>query len=131
MRGSRYHGYAAKKHKGSGNKGGKGMAGTGKRAGQKRTYVLKYHHPYLGKKKKKGRKKRKQINVCEIQKNYKPGEILLEGHKVLGKGNIKDKFIIKADSFSKSAKEKIEKAGGKAIELKPRFEKESKGKEEN
>jgi len=34
--------------------------------------------------------------------------------KVLGNGDLTKKFVIKADFFSASAKEKIEKAGGKA-----------------
>lgn len=33
--------------------------------------------------------------------------------KVLGEGEVTKKFVIKADAFSASAKEKIEKAGGK------------------
>jgi len=35
--------------------------------------------------------------------------------KVLGGGEFKKKLVVKANSFSKSAKEAIEKAGGKAI----------------
>ena len=35
--------------------------------------------------------------------------------KVLGTGDLKKSFTVKAHSFSKSAKEKIEKAGGKTI----------------
>lgn len=38
----------------------------------------------------------------------------LDGIKVLGKGNIDKKLTVKASVFSKSAKEKIEKNGGKA-----------------
>ncbi|MBO7431344.1 MAG: 50S ribosomal protein L15 [Elusimicrobia bacterium] len=34
--------------------------------------------------------------------------------KVLAKGDVKKNFVVKADAFSKTAKEKIEKAGGKA-----------------
>ena len=34
--------------------------------------------------------------------------------KILGEGELTKKFVIKADAFSGSAKEKIEKAGGKA-----------------
>jgi large subunit ribosomal protein L15 len=34
--------------------------------------------------------------------------------KILGEGEVKKKFVIKADAFSASAKEKIEKAGGRA-----------------
>jgi len=34
--------------------------------------------------------------------------------KVLAKGDVKKNFVVKADAFSKTAAEKIEKAGGKA-----------------
>ena len=38
----------------------------------------------------------------------------LDGLKVLGNGELSKKLIVKAEKFSKSAVEKIEKAGGKA-----------------
>ena len=38
----------------------------------------------------------------------------LDGIKVLGNGNLDKKLTVKASVFSKSAKEKIEKNGGKA-----------------
>ncbi len=119
MRGSRTHGWAMKKHKGSGNRGGKGMAGTGKRADHKKTWVIRYKFPYFGKQgftsRSTIRKKNKVINLEQIQNNYKPGEINLSKYKILGEGEIKDKFIIKAKSASSSAIIKIEKAGGKII----------------
>jgi len=140
MRGTRYHGWAAKKHKGSGNRGGKGMAGTGKKAGQKLSYIHKYLMPYSGKQgytsRKTEKKKNDVINIGDIQKKYKAGEINLENYKILGGGEIKGKFVIKAKSFSKQAREKIEKAGGKIIvsgkeEGKKREEKEAENKEKN
>ena len=38
----------------------------------------------------------------------------LDGVKVLGRGALEKKLTVKAEKFSKSAVEKIEKAGGKA-----------------
>jgi large subunit ribosomal protein L15 len=38
----------------------------------------------------------------------------LDGVKVLGNGELEKKLTVKAEKFSKSAVEKIEKAGGKA-----------------
>ena len=35
--------------------------------------------------------------------------------KLLGTGKVKQKLVVKADMFSASAKEKLEKAGGKLI----------------
>lgn len=37
--------------------------------------------------------------------------------KVLGNGTVTKKFTVRADKFSKTAKEKIEKAGGQAVEI--------------
>ena len=39
---------------------------------------------------------------------------LADGVKILGNGNITKKLIVKSNGFSKSAVDKIEKAGGKA-----------------
>lgn len=127
-RSSRYHGRgmgtggggARKKNKGSGHKGGKGMSGSGKRADHKKTLVNKlYGHNYFGKQgitsRGTKRDKRQRINVWEIQEKYKPGEINLSGYKILGTGEVKNKFIITCFEASKSAIEKIEKAGGKII----------------
>jgi len=116
MRGTRLHGYAMKKHKGKGNRGGVGMAGTGKRADQKKTLVMVVNKDYFGKHGKRAIKKFQVINVGDIQKNignYKDKEINLKGYKILGQGELKDKIIINADFVSKRAKEKIEKVGGK------------------
>lgn len=119
-------GGSRKKRKGSGHRGGKGMAGTGKRADQKKTLVLKlYGHKYFGKQgitsRKTKRDKRKRINLRQIEinlerygKNTKEGfEIDLKEYKILGDGEVKDKLIIKAKEASSSAIEKVERAGGR------------------
>ncbi|MBI5232916.1 MAG: 50S ribosomal protein L15 [Deltaproteobacteria bacterium] len=68
------------------------------------------------------------INVRDLEKFFKQGEIVDEGVlvnrgvlksgntplKVLGNGELNIRLIVKANCFSASAKEKIEKAGGKA-----------------
>jgi large subunit ribosomal protein L15 len=130
LRGHGGGGYGArKKHRGKGSQGGMGMAGTGKKAGQRRTYVLKYFPDYFGKKGFRGRGiKFKIINLKDIQLNVnsfiKEGiakktangiELNLKGYKILGEGTLKDKFIIKASAFSESAKERI-KSQGSSIE---------------
>ncbi len=126
------HGWGArKKHKKSGHRGGKGMAGTGKRADQKKTLVTKlYGHGYFGKQgitsRKTERDKRKRISLKDIELNLekygkKEGNtwhINLPGYKVLdAKENfiLKNKLIIKAKAASSSAAEKIKKAGGEII----------------
>ena len=149
---SRYHGRkrgtcgtgARKKMKGSGHRGGKGMAGTGKRADQKKTLILKlYGHDYFGKQgitsKKTERDKRKWINLDSIYKNLESFgkrkgdayEINLNSYKILsGQLEIKKKLIITAQSASESAIKKVEKAGGKIILIGNKEEKkeEMKGK---
>ena len=53
-----------------------------------------------------------QIDNLAIKNNLK--QIELKGYKVLGRGSLSSKISIKADSFSKSAEEKIKKFGAKA-----------------
>ncbi len=124
-------GGSRKKRRGSGHHGGKGMAGTGKRAGQKITLVTKlYGHGYFGKQgitsKKTQRRKNEVINLGDIQKNLnrygkKSGdkfEINLEGYKILGEGEVTDKLMIKAKEASKSAVDKVKKSGGEITLIK-------------
>jgi large subunit ribosomal protein L15 len=120
------HGWGErKKHRKKGHRGGKGMSGTGKRADQKKTLVTKlFGNNYFGKKgitsKGTKRDKRKRINLLSIEKNLekygeKQGdkwEISLEGYKILGAGEVKNKLFIKAKEASKSAIEKVKKKGG-------------------
>jgi large subunit ribosomal protein L15 len=119
------HGTGARKNKRhSRMKGGKGMSGSGKRADQKKTLITKlYGHGYFGKKgiTSKGTKRdtRKRINLRQIELNIqkypKKGdayEINLSSYKILGEGEVKNKLIIKAKEASKSAIEKVKKAGG-------------------
>jgi large subunit ribosomal protein L15 len=136
-RGQGTHGWGArKKHKKSGHRGGKGMAGTGKRADQKKTLVTKlYGHGYFGKQgitsKGTKRDKRPRINLENIELNIesfiKKGiakkiekgiEIDLKKYKILDASLnyiIKNKLIIKAKEASASATEKVKKAGGEII----------------
>lgn len=142
MRGTGTHGYGArKKHQGSGHRGGFGMAGTGKRADHKKSLVIKlYGSGYFGKQgitsKSTQKKVNKVMNVGFIEANLdsllkkfgKDGVIVLEGYKILGDGEISSAVKIKVEKISESAKEKIEKAGGKIIlpEVKETIKKEIK-----
>jgi len=139
-RGKNSYGHGArKKWKGSGHHGGCGMAGTGKRADHKKSLVIKlYGNNYFGKQgetsRSTERKKGKVINLNDIQKNLdslmkkygKNKELVLEDYKILGEGELNQAIKIKAKSFSETAKEKIEKAGGEAILLKVKEEKAEK-----
>ncbi len=125
------HGYGAKKkHRGAGSRGGRGMAGTGKRAGHRKPRILKlYGKNYLGKIGfKDANKKLNVINLSYLEENvdklsikendfYTIDLIKLGYDKVLGTGNLTKKFRVISKSFSKSAIEKIKKAGGEAVKI--------------
>ncbi len=134
MRGQRGHGWGAKKkHRGSGNRGGRGMAGTGKRADQKKPTIMNlYGNAYYGKhgfhRPQKMIEHIKSINLELLQSKLdiyvkaklvkKEGQfyvINLEGlgyQKVLGGGRLNAKLKISAPYFSESAVKKIEEKGG-------------------
>ena len=120
------HGSGARKNKRkSGHKGGVGMSGTGKRADHKKTLVIKeYNNKYFGKKGftsvGSARDTRKRINLFDVQNNLekygkKKGglwEVDLKDHKILGTGDVREKMTIFCLEASKSAIEKVKKAGG-------------------
>lgn len=122
FRGSHTHARGFKKKaRGSGHRGGVGMAGTGKRADQKKTLVINlYGNKYFGKDKTLRRGsialKPQAINLKEIALNTakyeRGGKIDLSGYKILGEGEPTGKWLITAHSASQSAIEKVKKAGG-------------------
>lgn len=130
MRAKTTHGYGAmKKHRGAGNKGGKGMAGSGKRAATKKPSILKkYGTSYFGK---KGftlatTKKKKALTLDYIVNHLdkvakKEGDFYvvdatsLGYTKILGNGNLSIKLKIKCKEFSKKAEEKIKESKGEII----------------
>ena len=120
------HGTGSRKNnRHSGMKGGKGMSGSGKRADHKKTLINKlYGNKYFGKQgvtsRKTKRDTRKRINLRQIElgiqkygkKKGNSFEINLSSYKILGEGEVKNKLIIKAKEASKSAIDKVKKAGG-------------------
>ena len=58
-----------------------------------------------------------ETNGLVSKKNLSKKKILRRGYKlkILGNGEIKKPINVEADAFSKSAKESIEKSGGKAV----------------
>ena len=122
MRGSHTHGRGFKKKaRGSGHRGGVGMAGSGKRGDQKKTLVLNlYGNDYFGKSKTLRRPvkiKLKSINLREIQQKFGKDEksLNLKGYKVLGEGELTMPLKITASAASESAIEKVKKAGGEIV----------------
>ena len=108
------------------------MAGSGKRADQKKPTILKlYGSSYFGKKgfTSKIKKDIKSINIQTIENRLyswlkkgilkKQDDIMninlkeLGYDKLLSKGKIKNKFNIEVEYASKKAIEKIQKSGGK------------------
>ncbi|MBI2507586.1 50S ribosomal protein L15 [Candidatus Woesearchaeota archaeon] len=136
-RGSHTHGGGAKKkRRGAGNRGGRGLAGSGKRAHHKKQLIFKlFGKDYFGK---KGfhsirREKIKAVNISFIEDNLEKFlqnktateknsivEINLEKigyNKVLSSGSPSRKYKISTKYFSKKAKEKIESAGGEVVSV--------------
>mgnify|MGYP001613393106 CR=1 FL=1 len=120
QRGSKTHGWGAmKKHRGAGNRGGRGMAGSGKRADQMKTFIIKKYglQNYFGKhgfkRPQHSQEKYQTINVGDL--NFEKEEINLQEkgyNKLLGKGKPNKKYHIKVKYCSQKAKEKIERIGG-------------------
>ncbi len=108
---------AKKKHRGHGSKGGRGRAGLGE---SKRGWKEKYEPDHFGKPSLKSFKNDlKVINLDQISSLIEKNNLKcleLKDYKVLGRGNLNHKITIRANSFSSSAIQKIESAGGK-VEL--------------
>ena len=136
QRGSKTHGWGAKKkHRGQGNRGGRGMAGTGKRADSKKPSIWKDKH-YFGKYGFVSKTPKVKINAVNIrfieqhlsrfisdnqikkEDNHYFVELEKLGfNKLLGDGRVSTKFKIKAPYASKTAVEKIKEAGGEVVIL--------------
>jgi large subunit ribosomal protein L15 len=124
IRGARTVGWGFRqKHKGHGNRGGWGMAGSGKKADHKKQVALESDKKgkYFGKQgaTSRGTKRVKQLkmNLRDIKENIfkKDGDkIDLKKHVILGVGE-GFKAEITAAKASKAAIAKMEKAGGKII----------------
>ena len=123
-----------KKNRGAGHRGGRGKAGSGKR-GDAKIMKITYGEKYLGKLGFRSRKdKTRSINIQTIQEkldSYLAQERILKENgsyvidlnklkydKLLSKGKISYKLIIKVGQASARAVQKVESVGGKVILLK-------------
>jgi len=131
QRGSWTHGWGAKKkHRGAGHRGGRGLAGSGKRGDAKKT--LYWENPnYFGEKgfSSINKEKEKSINIAHIdaiaETLIKKGKATKKGDeitinlveigytKLLGAGSTSRKLNITVAKASKNAEEKIKANGGK------------------
>ena len=136
QRGHKTHGWGAKKkHRGQGHRGGRGMAGTGKRADSKKPSIWK-DLDYFGKHgfvSKTPKVKINAVNVSFIEEHInkfisnklitKENEFYsvdiekLGFNKLLGDGSISTKLKIKTPYASKTAIEKVKEAGGEIFGL--------------
>ncbi|WP_077532648.1 50S ribosomal protein L15 [Massiliimalia massiliensis] len=123
----RGHGSGNGKTAGKGHKGQKARSGGGVRPGfeggqmplQRRIPKRGFNNIFA--------KQYVIINVSDLEAKFEDGAVIdtnaiveaglvkktLDGIKVLGNGEVTKNFTVKAAAFSKSAVEKIEKAGGK------------------
>ncbi|MDR0314899.1 MAG: 50S ribosomal protein L15 [Oscillospiraceae bacterium] len=113
---------------GKGHKGQKARAGRGMRPGfeggqmplQRRVPKRGFNNIFA--------KEIVSVNVCSLDRVFKDGDVVdaaalkqsglikkeLDGIKILGNGDIAKKLTVQVNAYSKTAKEKIEAAGGKA-----------------
>jgi len=130
-RGSMTHGGGSKKkRRGSGNRGGKGMAGSGKRSDSKKPSLWK--QKYFGKYGFVSKSKRniKAVNINYLEENISkmPSNVLkkeneffsvdlkkLGFNKLLSNGKVTNKYKIKVPYASKKAIEKVKSNGGEVI----------------
>ncbi len=127
-----------KKQRGSGNKGGTGMAGTHK---GKWTWVIKYDPNHFGRRgfvvPEEAKEEVRSVNLDDLERIVdlveRGGELIrgiakddggyvvnaaeMNIDKVLGKGRLSRPLTVKAKSFSKNAQKKLEDAGGKAVPI--------------
>ena len=133
FRGHHTHGYGSKKkHRGSGHQGGVGMAGTGKKADQKKPSIWK-DKKYFGRHGFVSRYKTiRSLNIFYIEEHFddlvKSGKIQKAGDsyvlnlkdfnaaKLLGSGSVTRKYKISADFASETAVSKVQEKGG-TVEL--------------
>jgi len=141
QRGTKTHGWGAmKKHRGAGSRGGRGMAGTGKRGDANKPRIWK-DKKYFGK---HGFTSKgygvPSINVSDIEKDI--DEFIKKGlakdekgvfvvnladlgyEKLLGKNKVTKKFKITALKATKKAIEKVKNSNGEVIILSEKVEKE-------
>lgn len=111
-----------KNRRGRGSRGGRGYAGSHK---HRWTWILKYEPDHFGRAgfvNRNASEELETINVSDINSRALGGKLQKEGSmlavdfkgKVLGAGSLTMPVLVRAQSFSESAKQKIEKAGGKA-----------------
>ena len=123
-------GGSKKKRRGAGNRGGRGMAGSGKRADSKKPSI--WNQKYFGKFGfvSKNARKINAINIGYLEENINklPQDVVSKGNeffsvdleklgfnKLLSNGKVTNKYKVKVSYASKKAIEKIKNNGGEVI----------------
>ena len=134
LRGSKTHGGGSKKkRRGSGHKGGAGMAGTGKRADTKKPSIWK-NLDYFGKHGFYRHGQKEEINVINVSEIDEKADRLVKANiavktadsydidlaklgynKLLGSGKVTKKLKIKVEYASENAILSVKEAGGEVI----------------
>lgn len=134
FRGSHTHGRGFKKKaRGSGHRGGVGMAGTGKRGDQRKSMILKntFEEKYFGKRATRlrfGKPKLKELNLARASETFKKFiskglakenkgvyELTIKNYKIIGELPTPLKLKIHAGAASESAVASVKKHGGEII----------------
>ncbi len=138
-RGSKTHGGGSmKKRRGAGHRGGRGNAGSGKRADQKKPSILKeFGSSYFGKKgfKRPFSTESRAINISELDTKadamskkglakVESGTYVIDLDKLgygrlIGAGKVTKKLKIKVNHASSKAVERVKAAGGEVELLQP------------
>lgn len=86
--------------------------------------LLEYHKKYgadvwraIADELAKSSRRRRAVNVSRINRYTQAGDVVVVPGKVLGSGELDHPVIVAALGFSKSAVEKIQRAGGRAISI--------------
>lgn len=132
QRGSHTHGWGSKKkHRGAGNRGGRGNAGSGKRGDSTKPRIWKNKRYFGSYGFQNKRKEIKAVNISQIEIQLDSlvsrklavldnGTYLIDLKKIgydklLGSGKVTKKLRITAGSASKKAVQAVEKAKGAVI----------------
>jgi large subunit ribosomal protein L18e len=81
----------------------------------------------IAKKLEKSRRKRPEVNLSKLNRVCKENETVIVPGKVLSSGILRKPLTVAAASFSMSAIEKIQKAGGKTISIRELIKNNPKG----
>tara|TARA_Y100001970_G_scaffold42930_1_gene53467 strand:- start:833 stop:1204 length:372 start_codon:yes stop_codon:yes gene_type:complete len=69
------------------------------------------------------------VNISKLEYNSQKNSKIVVPGKLMGSGNLTKKVTVSAYSFTKSATEKIEKAGGKCVQYNDFIKSNPKGKD--